>query len=175
MCFDSKSAAYSLSLLVMGTLVLQSCKVPVRVETGSMSGADVLLDEGSSSSFLECCRMLERSGEFRQNIWLSARGNAWAGICMDRQKRLYLVIPTVNRKHLSSESSGPFQHLRVDAGELRRRLDPEAFILGSSGAETKSALVYQIPTGAGESFGEDVLNHHFCLKLKPEELRFQWD
>ncbi len=90
---------------------------------------------------------------------------------MDLDHQLYLVViaerPTRPAEHLSER----FRSLQISSTVLRRRMDPDAFILDRAGID----WIFRIPPNAEESFAADLLNELFDLNLKPNNIRFGWD
>lgn len=135
------------------------------------NGVDCLEAE-PSRSFVEICHKLKSSDGFRQNVWLCGKLEASAAICMDLDRRLYLVVRSERPANQMDET---YKRLMVTSETLRSRMHPDAFILGDGAADPKLVGIFRIPDDAGESFGIELLNHLFGLDLKIEDQSFQWD
>jgi len=90
---------------------------------------------------------------------------------MDLDHQLYLVVNTeLTTRPLTHLSKG-FSNLRIPATTLRKRMDPNAFILDRDGID----LIFRIPPDAEESFAADLFNELLGLNLKPTDIGFGWD
>ena len=160
--------------MIITTLVMTSCQ-PTASQTPINESTPVTsLEPLASPSFLVNCRELKNSNAFRANFYLCAKHEAWAGICMDLEHRLYMVVWSKPRALMRNQIDEKFRRLQVPPGVLRARMAPDAFVLDGGGSDEKPG-VFRIPEDAGEFFGIELINHLFNLELKPEDQSFQWD
>lgn len=90
---------------------------------------------------------------------------------MDLDHHLFLVVDTELPVRSVANLSKLFSNLKISAATLRKRIDPDAFILDREGID----CVFRIPPDAEESFAADLFNELLGLKLAPTDIRFQWD
>jgi hypothetical protein len=90
---------------------------------------------------------------------------------MDLEHQLYLVVVTDLPTRSADQISKQFIDLRISTATLRKRMDPDAFILNRDGID----WISRIPPDAEESFAADLLNELLSLDLKPSEIRYGWD
>lgn len=161
---------WHMTLLVLsGLACLTSCQL---ANVGKSMPA---LESQASSSFIENCHQLRKSDGFRQNVWLCGHMADSAAICMDLDRRLYLVVRSERPARSQNQIDGKYRRLQVTPETLRSRMDPEAFILDGGAVGEKLVGIFHIPDDAGESFGIELINHLLNLELKAEDLDFQWD
>jgi hypothetical protein len=158
-----------------GLLLVSSCQSLLPGIGRDIGNGVDCLEEESSRSFREICRELKNSDGFRQNVWLCGKLEVRAAICMDMDRRLYLVVWSEHPALTAKRIDESYRRLMVAPDILRSRMDPDAFILGQPGGSEPPVGIFQIPDDAGESFGIDLINHLFNLDLKSEDQRFGWD
>lgn len=90
---------------------------------------------------------------------------------MDLDHQLYLVVDTELPVRSVAHLSKRFSNLRISAATLRKRMDPDAFILDRDGIDS----IFRIPPDAEESFAADLFSELLGIKLKPADIRFHWD
>lgn len=162
-------------VLSCGLMLVSSCQsLPPETGRDTVNGVDCLEAE-PSRSFLEICRKLKNSDGFRQNVWLCGKLEASAAICMDLNRRLYLVVRSERPARTARQIDDTYKRLMITPETLRSRMDPDAFILGDGTADEKLVGIFRIPDDAGESFGIELINHLFGFDLKIEDQSFGWD
>lgn len=155
--------------------LLTCCQSVERTTTGTHSTRLTFLEPQAPSSFLENCRQLKQSNGFRQNIWLCGKTEASAAICMDLDRRLYLVVRSERPARTASLIDEPYKQLMVTPETLQSRMHSDSFIL-NGGAEGENLVgIFTIPENADESFGINLINHVLNLDLNADDLSFQWD
>jgi hypothetical protein len=132
--------------------------------------APVCLEDCIDQTFLGNAKNLRKSDGFRQNVWLSSNGPLGA-ICMDLDHQLYLVVVTEFATRPAEHLSERFRSLEISTAALRKRMDPDAFILDREGID----WICRIPPDAKESFAADLFNELCGLNLKPDNIWFGWD
>jgi hypothetical protein len=161
---------YSFILIAIFSLLLCCC-------SGSRAGSTTLdtipssFEESFDQTFLGNCNSLRKSEGFRQNVWLNFNQDSHAAICMDLDHQLYLVVKTELPLSPIARLSTRFRKLQITADTLRKRMEPEAYILDGEGID----LIIHIPSDAEETFAADLFNELLDLKLKPNDIIFQWD
>ena len=165
MCWDQ-------SILIAVSSLLLGCGAGSRgISTIQDAVAIRGVEDCVDQSFLGNCNELRASGGYRQNIWLSFNKDGLCAICMDLDRQLYLVVDTGFQVRSVGHPSKRFSSFRISAATLRKRMDPDAFILDRDGI----GWISRIPPDAEEPFAADLLSELLGFKLKPSDIRFQWD
>ena len=151
--------------------LLLGCSDGPHVQSTKADAALVDSETSVAQTFLGNCNELRASDGFRQNVYLSFNGDGHGAICMDLERRLYLIIVTERPVRSVDYVSQRFNSLRVSPATLRRRMDPDAFIPGRDGVDR----IYRIPPTADESFAADLFNDHLGGHTSPSDIEFQWD
>ena len=159
------------SILIVISSLLLGCGTGSRALSTTHDSSSIGVEECDDQTFLGNIQKLRRSDGFRQNIWINFNKDGHGAICMDRDHQLYLVVDTELPIRSVSHLSKRLKKLRISTDTLRKRNDPDAFILDRDGI----AWVSRIPDYAGESFATEFFNELLGLKLKPTDIRFQWD
>lgn len=158
------------SILMAICFMLLGCSTGSRALSLANNITPTCVEECADQTFLGNANDLRTSDGFKENIWLSSNGSLGA-ICMDLDHQLYLVVvtefPTLRVEHLSER----FRSLQISTAALRKRMDPDAFILDREGIN----WISRIPPDAKESFPAELLNDLCGLNLKPNNIRFGWD
>jgi hypothetical protein len=150
--------------------LLLSCSTDSRALSTADDTAPAFVEECADQTFLGNANDLRTSDGFRQNVWLSSNGPLGA-ICMDLDHQLYLVVVTESPTRPAENLSERFRSLEISTAALRKRMDPDAFILDREGID----WICRIPPDAKESFAADLLNELCGLNLKPNNIWFGWD
>jgi hypothetical protein len=129
------------------------------------------VEVADDQTFLRNTHNLRASDGFRQNVWLSFNQDSHAAICMDLNRQLYLVVISERTWQPGKHPSKRFSNLRISSATLRKRMDPDAFILDRDGIE----WIFRIPPDAEESFAAELLNELSGLDLKPTDIGYGWD
>jgi hypothetical protein len=90
---------------------------------------------------------------------------------MDLDRQLYLVVDTEFTARPETRLSKRFRNLHISASTLRKRMDPNAFILDRDGID----WISRIPPDAEDSFAADLFNELVGLNLKSADIRYGWD
>lgn len=159
------------SILIMISSLLLGCSSGSRAVSKTPDTAPICVEDRVDQTFLANCNDLCESDGFRQNIWMNFKKDGHGAICMDLDHRLYIVVDSEVPVRSVGDLSERFSKLRISAATLRKRMDPDAFILDRDGID----WICRIPADAEESFAADYFNELMGLKLKPTEIRFQWD
>ena len=158
-------------ILITSYSLLLGCSNGAYSISTTQDAATICVENRADQTFLGNTNDLRSSDGFRQNCWLSFNQGSLGAICMDLDHQLYLVVdtelPTQSADHLSKQ----FTDLRISAATLRKRMDPDAFILNRDGID----WISRIPPDADESFAADLCNKLLSLNLKPSDIRFGWD
>jgi hypothetical protein len=150
--------------------MLLGCGTDPRALLTSDKTIPARVEQSSDQTFLGNVNALRASDGFRQNVWLSSNCSLGA-ICMDLDHQLYLVIVTELPARPAEHLSERFRSLHISTAALRKRMDPDAFILDEEGID----WISRIPPDAEESFAADLLNELCGLNLNPNNISFQWD
>ena len=159
------------SILIAISSLLLGCSTGSRAISTTRDTAAICVEDSVDQTFLGNCNGLRTSDGFRQNIWLNFNKDGHGAICMDLDHQLFLVIDTELPVRSVANLSKRFSNLKISAATLRKRIDPDAFILDREGID----CVFRIPPDAEESFAADLFNELLGLKLAPTDIRFQWD
>ena len=151
--------------------LLLSCGTGSRVFSTADDTTPACVEECADQTFLGNANELRTSDGFRQNCWLSYDKGSLGAICMDLEHQLYLVVDAKLPPQSEDQLSKQFTDLRISAATLRKRMDPDAFILNREGID----WISRIPPDANESFASDLFNELLSLNLKPSDIRFGWD
>jgi hypothetical protein len=73
-----------------------------------------------------------------------------------------------------AQISKRFRQLQISTAALRKRMDPDAFILNRPG-EDRIRGIFRIPDDVEESFAAELFNDLLGHKLEPGDIWFQWD
>lgn len=161
--------------LCCGLTLVSSCQ-SVHPGAGRDTGNGVDCVEGErSESFLEICRKLESSDGFSQNVWLCGKLDASVAICMDLDRRLYLVVRSERPARAANQIDETYKQLMVSPEILRSRMHPDSFILNGGAEGQKLVEIFRIPENAEESFAINLINHVLNLDLSLNDQSFQWD
>ncbi len=90
---------------------------------------------------------------------------------MDLNHQVYLVVIAERTGRPGKHPSKRFSNLLISSATLRKRMDPDAFILDRDGIE----WIFRIPPDAEESFAAELLNERLGLDLKPTDIGYGWD
>ncbi len=151
--------------------LLLGCSTGPRAISTPDNLAPACVEECTDQTFLGNANDLRASDGFRQNVWLNFNKDGHGVICMDLDHQLYLVIDTELPVRSVANLSKRFSILQISATTLRKRMDPNAFLLDRDGIH----LIFRIPPDAKESFAADLFNELLGLNLKPADIRFGWD
>ena len=132
------------------------------------------VEDSGPETFLENCQHLRASDAFRQNVCLCFKQDGHGAICMDLNHQLYLVVVTKLPARPVAQISERFRQLQISTAALRKRMDPDAFILNRPG-EDRIRGIFRIPDDVEESFAAELFNDLLGLKLEPGDIWFQWD
>jgi hypothetical protein len=161
---------HSYILIVISSLLL-GCSTGSRTISTTHDTSAICVEDSVDQTFLGNSNELRTSDGFRQNIWLNFNKDGHGAICMDLDHQLYLVVDTDLPVRSVTHLNKRFSNLRISAATLRKRMDPDAFILNRDGID----WIFRIPPDTEESFAADLFNELLGLKLKPTDIRFQWD
>jgi len=159
------------SILIASCFLFIGCSNGYRAVSTPDSTSLACVEECRDQTFVGNCNSLRTSDGFRQNCWLSSKQGSIGAICMDRDHQLYLVIDTELPLRSPKYQSQRFRSLQDSPSNLRKRLDPDAFILDREGID----WISHIPLNAEESFAADLMNELCGLSLKHEDIRYGWD
>ncbi len=158
-------------ILIAVSSSLLGCGAGSRALSTTHDTAAIGVEDCVDQSFLGNCNELRASAGYRQNVWLSFNKDGLGAICMDLDRQLYLVVDTGFQVRSMGHPSKRFSSFRISAATLRKRMDPDAFILDRDGI----GWISRIPPDAEEPFAADLLSELLGFKLKPSDIRFQWD
>jgi hypothetical protein len=161
---------WNISILMAICSMLLGCSAGSRALSTADNTTPASVEECADQTFLGNANDLRTSDGFRQNVWLSSNGPLGA-ICMDLDHQLYLVVVTGFPTRSAEQLSERFRSLEISTAALRKRMDPDAFILDREGID----WICRIPPDAKESFAADLLNELCGLNFKPNNIRFGWD
>ena len=159
------------TILIAIYSLLLGCSNGSRVISTTGDTAPACVEECDDQTFLGNSNDLRASDGFRQNVWLSFNQGSIGAICMDLDHQLYLVIDTEFPIRSAEYLSQRFRGLQVSSTKLRKRMNPDAFILDRDGID----WITRIPSDAEESFAADLLNELCGLNLRSPDIRFGWD
>jgi len=158
-------------ILIATCALFPGCGTGFRSISTAGDTAPACVEERDDQTFLGNAHDLRTSDGFRQNVWLSFNQDSHAAICMDLNHQLYLVVVSERTGRPVKHPSKRFSNLRISSATLRKRMDPDAFILDRDGID----WIFRIPPDAEESFAAELLNELFRLDLKPTDLGYAWD
>lgn len=152
-------------------LLLQGCMDQGENSLNQSAVTPACVEECEDHTFRGNCNTLRESQGFRQNIFLYGEQRTMGLICMDLDRELYFIVDATLPVLPPNEMHPRYRNMRIGADRLRKKMDPEAFILD----RPQNNLIFHIPRDAGELFPVELLRGVCGIRIKQNDIRFAWD